>query len=126
MNLPFNISSPSCKLWLPPGAGYTFNANPLPDQWLGSSGAAVTENAPVQTCYDNSGNANTVTQPTAANAPLLSQFGSITESPQPALRFRSAGSQFLPIPIAVKMGDGSPSSEGTIIFCLRAQPGNAG
>jgi lysophospholipase L1-like esterase len=126
MNIPFNITSASCKLWLPPGPGYNFNSNPLPDQWLGSGAAGIANNGAVQYCGDNSDNDNTVTQSTAASAPLLSQFGSITESHEPALRFRSISSQFLPIPAAVKMGDGSPASEGTLIICLRAQPANAG
>ena len=126
MNLPFNITSPSCKLWLPPGPGYAYQGNPLPDQWLGSGGAGTANKGLVQQCTDNSGNANTVTQPTAASAPLLSQFGCIAETPEPALRFRSASSQFLPIPSSVKIGDGSPTSEATIIICLRALPGNDG
>jgi len=126
MNIPFNISSPSCRLWLPPGLGYPYQGNALPDQWLGSGGAGIADDSPVQWCGDNSGNGNTVTQSSSSAAPLLSQFGGIAESQEPALRFRSSGSQFLPIPSGVKIGDGSPASEATIIMCLRAQPGNGG
>src|ERR1700722_16943677 len=126
MNIPFNITSPSCKLWLPPGLGYPYQGYALPDLWLGSGGAGIADNGAVQWCGDNSGNANTVMQSSSAAAPLLSQFGGIAESPEPALRFRSVSSQFLPIPSAVKIGAGTPASEATIIMCLRAQPGNAG
>src|SRR5580658_2338954 len=126
MNAPFNITSPSCKLWLAPGAGYAFQGYSVPDGWLGASGAGIPDNGQVQYCGDASGNANTVTQSTPSSAPLLSQFGGIAESQEPALRFRSGASQFLPIPSGVKMGDGSPASEGTIIICLRLIPGAAG
>jgi lysophospholipase L1-like esterase len=126
MNIPFNITSPSCKLWLPPGAGNSYLGYNVPDLWLGAAGAQIGENAAVQTLDDQSGNANTVTQASSANAPLLSQFGATVESQEPALRFRSVNSQFLSIPSTVKLGDGSPANEGTIIMCVRAQPGNNG
>ena len=126
MPIPLNITSPSCKLWLAPGSGNNYLGYSCADRWLGAAGAQIADNSPVQTCYDNSGNANTLTQSVSANAPLISQFGSIVESQEPALRFRSSYSQFLPIPAGAKLGDGSPANEGTIIICLRALPGMAG
>jgi lysophospholipase L1-like esterase len=122
-NLPFNITSPSCKLWLTPGSGNNYQGYSCADKWLGAAAAQIPDNSPVQTCYDSSGNSNTLTQSASANAPLISQFASIAESPEPAMRFRSASSQFLPIPAGAKLGDGSPANEGTIIMCLRALPG---
>ena len=126
VNVPFAISSASCKLWIPPGLGSYYNGYPLPDLWLGASAAQIPNNGAVQSVSDSSGLAHNITQATAGQAPLLAQFGSMVESNQPALLFRSANSQCLAFPTSVKMGDGSPASEGTIVLCVRLIPGGAG